>query len=43
LHHLGRLAKVLNQKLRADLRNIHPADEAQRAGFTMAGFGRGDQ
>jgi UDPglucose 6-dehydrogenase len=37
---LGRLKSLLNQPLLIDLRNIYPAAEAERAGFTLVGIGK---
>ncbi|MBX3595918.1 UDP binding domain-containing protein, partial [Sphingomonas sp.] len=38
---LARMKDLLNQPLLVDLRNIYPAEEAQRAGFTLVGVGKG--
>ncbi|RYD60965.1 MAG: UDP-glucose/GDP-mannose dehydrogenase family protein, partial [Sphingomonadales bacterium] len=40
---LGRMKTVLNRPLLVDLRNIYPAEEAKRAGFTLVGVGKGSE
>ena len=37
---LGRMKAVLNRPLLVDLRNIYPAEEAERAGFALIGIGK---
>ncbi|HEY0623374.1 UDP-glucose/GDP-mannose dehydrogenase family protein [Sphingomonas sp.] len=37
---LNRMKSLLNQPLLVDLRNIYPAAEAERAGFTLVGVGK---
>lgn len=37
---LNRMKSLLNQPLLIDLRNIYPAAEAERAGFTLVGIGK---
>jgi UDPglucose 6-dehydrogenase len=38
---LGRMKSILKAPLLVDLRNIYPPEEAERAGFTLVGVGRG--
>jgi UDPglucose 6-dehydrogenase len=37
---LGRMKGLLNEPLLVDLRNIYPAEEAKKAGFTLVGVGK---
>jgi UDPglucose 6-dehydrogenase len=38
---LGRMKSLLTTPLLVDLRNIYPQEEAEKAGFTLVGVGRG--
>ncbi len=38
---LGRMAKLLNEPVLVDLRNIYPPAEAERAGLTLTSVGKG--